>query len=121
MIRPTEYTDSIDGREFDQGFRSRDRRARIDREEARGRRSCPRAVARAVRARCRALEILPRAPRSRRTAHRAAQRARRAQAGAGNARAGRTGPRLIAAADVTGSLADFLALVRTQVDAALER
>src|SRR5207244_4878197 len=50
-----------------------------------------------------------------------AQRARRAQAGAGNARAGRTGPRLIAAADVTGSLADFLALVRTQVDAALER
>ena len=70
-----------------QGLRSGDRRARGDRQEARGRRPRARAVARALRARRPAVALLPRAARGRRAPHRDPQRARRAEAGAGVARA----------------------------------
>ena len=63
-------------------FEARDRRARIDRQEARGRRPAARAVAGALRARRAALALLPRAARGSRAAHRDPQRARRAEAGA---------------------------------------
>ena len=69
-------------RSHHQGLRIRDRRARDDRQDARGRRPRAREVAGAVRARRAALALLPRQARRGGAAHRDPQRARRGQAGA---------------------------------------
>ena len=69
-----------------QGLRGRDRRARDDRQEARGGRPAARDVAAAVRARRPAVALLPRPARGGRAPHRDPQRARPAQAGASRPR-----------------------------------
>ena len=61
---------TADVRYIDQGFRSRDRRARVDRQEARGRRPAARTIARAVRTRRAAVALLPLPARGGRAAHR---------------------------------------------------
>src|SRR5713226_2270519 len=112
----------VHARHLDQRLRSRDRRARIDRQEARGRRPAPRAVARLVRTRRAALTLLSCAARGSRAPHRDSERARRAETRAGVARLRRrTGARLIRVVAPAETLAAFLDTGRTRIEKALER
>ena len=101
-----------------QGLRIRHRRAREDRQATRGRRPGARQVARAVRARRRAVALLPRPARRGAAAHRSADRARRAHA------TRRTWPTpTTTGSAVTGaddSLAAYLGGAAADIDAGLD-
>src|SRR5687767_2903521 len=72
----------FDDRHLDQGLRSGDRRARSDRQEARGRRPAARALAGVVRARRAPVALLSLTVGGGRASHRNPQRARGAETGA---------------------------------------